>query len=60
MFIECAPESRGPVPCTRDLRPVCAQLTDNQAKTYPNPCTACSDENVAGYFTGACDTGENQ
>lgn len=61
MFIECKPEQRGVQACTMDYSPVCGQHADNQpAKTYSNVCGACTDSNVTGYFTGECETGENE
>jgi len=44
-----------PQMCTRDYRPVCAQLSDGTFKTYSNGCTACSDISVTGYRKGACE-----
>jgi len=47
-------EPRSPM-CTRDYRPVCAQLRESSIeKTYSNGCTACSDAEVVSYVDGAC------
>ncbi|MBW2291700.1 MAG: hypothetical protein JRG89_17085 [Deltaproteobacteria bacterium] len=46
-------EPRSPV-CTRDYRPVCAELRGVETKTYSNGCTACSDSEVVSYVEGAC------
>ncbi len=48
------PEPR-PQACTRDYRPVCAQLSNDTFKTYPNGCTACTDTAVTGYRSEACE-----
>ena len=40
--------------CTREYRPVCAQLQDGRFKTFPTGCTACTDPDVAGFVDGAC------
>ena len=47
------PEPR-PQICTREYRPVCAQMQDGTFKTYSTGCTSCSDPNVIGYRDGAC------
>lgn len=47
------PEPR-PEMCAMDYRPVCAQLKDDQFKTYSNGCSACSDAKVVGYRQSAC------
>jgi hypothetical protein len=61
MFIECPADTRGAEMCTEDYTPVCGQHADGSAaKTYSNVCNACKDANVTGYFTGACETGENE
>ena len=41
--------------CTREYRPVCAQMKDGSFKTYATGCTSCSDSNVVGYRDGACE-----
>lgn len=41
--------------CTRDYRPVCAQLQNGTSKTYATGCTACADSDVAGYVGGICE-----
>ena len=41
--------------CTREYRPVCAQLQNGRSKTYATACTACADSDVAGYVGGACE-----
>ncbi len=48
------PEPR-PEICTREYRPVCAQLQNGGFKTYANGCTACTDTTVTGYREGACE-----
>jgi len=48
------PEPR-PQACTRDYRPVCAQLNDDTFKTYPNGCTACTEPAVTVHRQGACE-----
>jgi alkaline phosphatase D len=52
--ITTCPEPR-PQVCTREYRPVCAQLRDGSFKTYSNGCSACSDPAVTGYREGACE-----
>lgn len=47
------PEPR-PEICTREYRPVCAQMHSGGSKTYATGCTACADADVAGYGDGAC------
>jgi hypothetical protein len=47
-----------PEMCTMDYNPVCA-TKDNGARptetaTYPNACSACSDENVISTIPGEC------
>ena len=44
-----------PQVCTREYRPVCAQMKDGSFKTYSNGCTSCTDPNVLGYRDGDCD-----
>jgi len=41
--------------CTREYRPVCANLSDGSTKTYATGCTACSDPKVSGYRDLACE-----
>jgi len=48
------PEPR-PQICTREFRPVCAQMHDGSFKTYSTGCTSCTDPNVVGYRDGACE-----
>jgi hypothetical protein len=48
------PEPR-PQICTREYRPVCAQLSDGTFKTYATGCTACTDPTVTAYREGACE-----
>lgn len=61
---ECT-EPRSPM-CTRDYRPVCAELDtgvrcvkapcpSTEKKTYSNACTACADNQVLRYRSGACE-----
>jgi alkaline phosphatase D len=52
-LIAC-PDPR-PQVCTREYRPVCAQLQDGSLKTYSNGCSACTDPEVTGYHDGACE-----
>lgn len=47
------PEPR-PQICTREFRPVCAQMQDGSFKTYSTGCTSCTDPKVVGYRDGAC------
>jgi len=42
--------------CTREYRPVCAQLADGRFKTHATACTACSSAAVSAYKDGACET----
>lgn len=53
--------------CTREHRPVCGQVDtgvrcvtapcpSTESKTYSNACTACADEKVVSYVSGACTT----
>ena len=48
------PEPR-PQICTREYRPVCAQMRDGSFRTYPTGCTSCADPDVVGYRGGACE-----
>ena len=41
--------------CTREFRPVCAQMQDGSFKTYSTGCTSCTNPNVVGYRDGACE-----
>jgi len=48
-----------PQMCTREYRPVCATLkeenaADSSQKTYSTGCTACSDPQVQSYEQGRC------
>ena len=43
-----------PEVCTRDYRPVCANLKDGTEKTYSNGCTACTDANADSWIEGEC------
>jgi hypothetical protein len=43
--------------CTREYRPVCAQVKTDQGvvlKTYATGCTACGDSQVLAYQDEAC------
>jgi len=40
--------------CTMEYRPVCGHFSDGSVKTFSNPCTACSNENVVGFTHGPC------
>jgi hypothetical protein len=51
--LRLCPEPR-PQICTREYRPVCAQMQDGTFKTYSTGCTSCSDPKVIGYRDGAC------
>ena len=62
-YVAC-PASR-PQMCTREYRPVCAQVdTGTRCVAVPcesavpatrgNACDACADPNVVGYTPGAC------
>ena len=48
-------EEPRPEVCTRDYRPVCAEVADGSVRTYPNGCDACADEAVQAYRPGACE-----
>ena len=48
-------ESR-PQICTRDYRPVCGIYYNQETKTYPNACNACSDHKVVAYTKKECST----
>jgi hypothetical protein len=50
----CGPESRQGGVCTREYRPVCGLYADASARTFPNRCGACSDEQVHSYVEGPC------
>jgi len=41
--------------CPRDYRPVCGQKKDGKKHTFPNNCTACSDNTVVAYREGVCE-----
>ena len=43
-----------PQMCTRQYRPVCAELQGGGSATRGNACSACADENVVSYVTQAC------
>jgi hypothetical protein len=43
-----------PLVCTMEFLPTCAALAAGGRKEFASPCTACSDEGVTGYVTGAC------
>ena len=54
---------RNHLACTQDYQPVCGirQLSSHlrsesslMRETYPNACTACSDETVIGHMPGEC------
>ena len=62
--VECSDPR--PEACTREYRPVCAARDTGtrcvtqpcdalELKTYPNACTACSDQEVFGYHQGECE-----
>lgn len=40
--------------CTREYRPVCGVKANSLAKTYGNPCSACSDSDVVYVLSGEC------
>ena len=40
--------------CTREYRPVCGVQKNSVAKTYGNACSACGDEKVIYFSSGAC------
>ena len=40
--------------CTRDYRPVCANLKDGTQKTFANGCGACADANADSWIEGEC------
>jgi hypothetical protein len=43
-----------PEVCTRDYRPVCANLNDGSQKTYSNGCGACTGANADSWVAGEC------
>jgi hypothetical protein len=48
-------EDPRPEVCTREYRPVCAEVADGSLRTYPNGCDACADKAVRAYRPGACE-----
>ena len=44
-----------PQVCTMDYTPVCAQLENEELKTYSNACSACGDVNVLAHSPAACE-----
>lgn len=48
-------EEPRPQICTREYDPVCATLKDGSTRTGATGCTSCSDSEVVGYKTGACE-----
>ena len=48
-------EEPRPEVCTRDYRPVCAEVADGTSRTYANGCDACADTTVQAYRPGACE-----
>ena len=40
--------------CTRDYRPVCANLKDGSQKTFSNGCSACADANTDSWIESEC------
>ena len=47
------PDSR-PQMCTMDYKTVCGIFVDKKTKTFPNGCTACSDDKVVAYTRSKC------
>jgi hypothetical protein len=54
--------------CTKIYSPVCAEVDtgircirapcpSSEQKTYGNPCEACADRKVLGWYRGACEGG---
>ena len=43
-----------PQVCTREYRPVCAQMLGGARQTYANGCEACADALVHGWREGEC------
>ncbi len=48
-------EEPRPEVCTRDYRPVCAEVAGGTSRTYANGCDACADRTVRAYRPGACE-----
>lgn len=65
-YVRCPSER--PQMCTREYRPVCADVIVNciQApcpnikQTYANACEACATGNVEGYYPGRCEESNQQ
>ena len=47
-------EDPRPEICTQQFDPVCGLRESRSPRTYPNHCTACSDDKVAGTLPGEC------
>ena len=43
-----------PEVCTMNYLPVCGFDSNNNAKTYSNACSACSDKKVVKYIKNEC------
>lgn len=53
LFNEACPAERSQM-CTYDFNPVCGVSDSGEKKTYSNGCSACANENVAGFTLGEC------
>jgi len=51
-LIQCS-EPR-PEVCTQHYQPVCGFEHDDNHKTFPNACTACSNPEIVSYYDGKC------
>ncbi|MDI1447084.1 hypothetical protein [Polyangium sp. 6x1] len=65
-FQACSEEARKAAGCTRDLRPVCGEMDNGircikapcpstTPRTFANPCTACIEPKVTGYWPMSCE-----
>lgn len=51
--LEC--EFPRPEICTFEYRPVCGLHEDGEWRTHGNGCSACANQTVLGYKSGACE-----
>jgi hypothetical protein len=65
-LIQCTDESRKVAGCTKENRPVCAEVDTGircirapcpsmAQQTYANACSACVNKNVRGYWAMSCE-----
>jgi hypothetical protein len=65
-FQGCSEESRKTKGCTKELKPVCGEVDtgircirapcpSSVQKTFSNPCLACTEAKVTGYWPMACE-----